>query len=227
MNRTTTSTVPPVDGPAGSSIDTSTASSPPVIGPIPRRKFDTILVGVGAILTVVFLVAGGLLLWGNRFADDYVGRELESQNISFPDAEALTAEGRDDLLEHAGEQVTTGREAEAYASYIGGHLEETADGATYADLGGPERAARTAVQAAIDDEAPQATIDELQTELDEISAQRNTLFKGETLRGLLLSTYAWSTVGMIAGIAAIGAFVAAAVMAVLVVLGLIHRRAVA
>jgi hypothetical protein len=227
MNPTTTSTVPPVDGPAGSSTDTTTTSSEPVIGPIPRRKFDTILVGVGAVLTLVFLVAGSLLLWGNRFADDYVGRELGSQNISFPDAEALTAEGRDDLLEHAGEQVTTGREAEAYASYIGGHLEETADGATYADLGGPERAARTAVEAAIDEGAPQATVDELQAELDEISGQRNTLFKGETLRGLLLSTYAWSTVGMIAGIAAIGAFVAAGVMAVLVVLGLIHRRAVA
>ena len=54
--------------------------------------------------------------------------------------------------------------------------------------------------------------------------QRNTLFKGETLRGLLLSAYAWSTVGMIAGIAAIGAFIAAAVMGVLVALGIVHHR---
>lgn len=205
----------------------TTTTSDAVIGPIRRRKLDTILVGVGAIVTVVLLVAGGLLTWGNRFADDYVGRELASQNISFPDAAALTAEGRDDLLGYAGEQVTTGREAEAYAGYIGGHLEGTADGATYADLGGPEREAKAAVQAAIDDGAPQATIDELQADADEITAQRNTLFKGETLRGLLLSTYAWSTVGMIAGIAAIGAFVAAAVMAVFVVLGLIHRSVIA
>ena len=77
---------------------------------------------------------------------------------------------------------------------------------------------------ATDDGAPQATIDELQATADDISAQRNTLFKGETLRGLLLSTYAWSTIGMIAGIAAIVAFVAAGVMVVLVVLGIVHRQ---
>ena len=53
---------------------------------------------------------------------------------------------------------------------------------------------------------------------------RTELFTGETLRGLLQSAYAWSTVGMIAGIAAIGAFVAAGIMAVLVALGLVHLR---
>jgi hypothetical protein len=64
----------------------------------------------------------------------------------------------------------------------------------------------------------------LQGKADAVSGQRNTLFKGETLRGLLLSAYAWATVGTIAGIAAIGAFAAAAVMAVLVVLGFVHHR---
>ena len=51
-----------------------------------------------------------------------------------------------------------------------------------------------------------------------------SLFKGETLRGLLLSSYAWATVGHIAGIAGIVAFVAAAVMAMLVGAGLVHER---
>jgi len=64
----------------------------------------------------------------------------------------------------------------------------------------------------------------LQAKADGVTAQRNTLFKGETLRGLLLSAYAWSTVGMIAGIAAIGAFIAAAMMAILSVLGIVHYR---
>ena len=68
---------------------------------------------------------------------------------------------------------------------------------------------------------------ELQGKADAIHAQRQTLFRGETLRGLLLSTYAWSTIGRIAGIAAIFAFVAGAVMVVLVVLGIIHRRKIA
>ena len=64
----------------------------------------------------------------------------------------------------------------------------------------------------------------MQTKVDTISGQRDSLFKGETLRGLLLSSYAWATVGQIAGIAAIVAFVAAAVMAALVVAGLVHER---
>lgn len=192
--------------------------------PVRRRTIDTVLVAAGTVIAIVLAVAGGLLTWGNRFANDYVEDELSSQNISFPDAAALEAEGRTDLLSFAGEQVTTGAEAEAYASYIGGHLEETAGGATYADLGGPQREARAAVEEAVNAGADQATIDELQATADELTAQRDTLFKGETLRGLLLSTYAWSTVGQIAGIAAVAAFIAAGLMAVLVVLGLIHRR---
>jgi hypothetical protein len=194
---------------------------------VKRRTIDTVLVALGAVVTVVLFVAGGLLTWGSRFADDHVSNELTAQNIFFPEQAALEEEGRTDLLGYAGEQVTTGSEAQAYASYIGHHLEGIADGATYADLGGPERAARAEVQAAVDSGADEATVTELQATADEFTNQRNTLFKGETLRGLLLSTFAWSTIGRIAGIAAIAAFIAAAAMIVLVVLGVIHRRKVA
>jgi hypothetical protein len=121
--------------------------------------------------------------------------------------------------------VSTGSQAEAYASYIGGHLEETADGQTYADLGGVSRAANAAVAEAVESGASDDEVAELQATADEISRQRDTLFRGETLRGLLLSTFAWSTIGRIAGIAAVVAWVAAAVMIVLVVAGLIHMRA--
>ena len=48
-----------------------------------------------------------------------------------------------------------------------------------------------------------------------LAAQVATVFKGETLRGLLLNAYAFGTMGMIAGIAAIAAFIAAAVMLIL------------
>ena len=105
-----------------------------------------------------------------------------------------------------------------------GTCEGIADGATYAELGTPEREAKGAVAAAVDAGEPQATVDTLQAEADAVTAQRDSLFRGETLRGLLLTAYAWSTVGMIAGIAAIGAFLAAAVMAVLVVMGIVHLR---
>jgi hypothetical protein len=191
---------------------------------IHRRTVDTLLILAGVVVAAVLVVAGALLTWGSNFAEDYVGDELTAQNIFFPDQAALEEDGRSDLVKYAGEQVTTGAEAEAYASFIDGHLADIAEGATYADLGGPEREANAAVTEAQESGADEATVAELQATADEISGQRQSLFRGETLRGLLLSTFAWSTIGRIAGIAAIVAFVAAAVMIVLVVLGLIHRR---
>ena len=173
---------------------------------------------------VLLVAAGGLLTWGSNFADDYVGDELAAQNIFFPDQAALEEDGRADLVQYADEQVTTGSEAEAYASYIDGHLASIADGATYADLGAVERAANAAVEEAQASGADEATVSDLQADADAVAGQRNSLFKGETLRGLLLSTFAWSTIGNIAGIGALVAFVAAGAMIVLVGLGIIHRR---
>lgn len=198
-----------------------TSPNEPIVK-IPRTMIDKILIGFGAIATVVFIFAGVLLTWGANFSNDYVYDELSSQQIFFPDEEALRGEGRDDLVEFAGEQVTTGKQAEAYASYIGGHLENTADGMTYAQV--PDRAARAAVEEARESGASDAEIAELQAEADDLAQKRDTLFRGETLRGLLLSSYAWSTIGQIAGIAAWVAFAAAVVMAVLVVAGVVHLK---
>jgi hypothetical protein len=183
-----------------------------------------VLIAIGAVAAIVFAVAGGLLTWGSSFANDYVGRELRAQHVFFPDAATLTGEGRTDLLGYAGHQVTTGGAAEAYASYIDGHLDKVAGGQTYADLGKSESAAKAAVAQAQSRGATADEVAKLQADADAVTAQRNTLFKGETLRGLLLSTYAWSTIGTIALIAAFVAFGAAAVMAVLVVLGAVHLR---
>src|SRR5918994_2135792 len=177
---------------------------PPAAGPdvvrLPRRRIDQLLIGVGVIAAIVFAAAGGLLTWGASFANDYVHDELASQNVFFPDEASLQEEGRDDLVKYADEQVTTGAEAEAYASYIDGHLAEIAGGLTYAE------------------------IDELQATADELRGQRDSLFRGETLRGLLLSSYAWATIGTIAAIAAVVAFAGAAVMAILVIAGMVHLR---
>jgi hypothetical protein len=197
----------------------------PTVG-LKRRTIDSVLISFGAVLTVALVVAGALLMWGANFAADYVDDELSSQNISFPPAAALEEDGRTDLLKYAGESVNTGPEAEAYASFIDGHLQGIADGATYADLGTPEREANAAVEAATADGADAATIEELEGEAAAISGQRNTLFKGETLRGLLLTAFAWSTVGQIAGYAAIAAFAAGGMMLVLVALGMRHHHKV-
>ena len=82
------------------------------------------------------------------------------------------------------------------------------------------------MKAAVASGADQATVSGLQAKADAVSGQRNSLFKGETLRGLLLSAFAWATVGRIAGYAAFGAFLAGAVMLILVLLGLRHHHKV-
>lgn len=205
--------------------DRFTNSHEPVVA-LKRRTIDSVLIGVGAVVTAAFLVAAALLTWGSNFSADYVDDELSSQNISFPPAAALEEDGRADLVKYAGQAVNTGPEAEAYASFINGHLEGIADGMTYAEVGTPEGAAKDAVTAAKADGSSEATIAKLQGEADAITGQRNTLFKGETLRGLLLTAFAWATVGQIAGYAAIAAFLAGGVMLVLVLLGMRHRHEV-
>jgi hypothetical protein len=189
---------------------------------LPRRRIDHLLIGMGVIAALVFALAGGLLAWGSDFAGDYVYDELSSQNVYFPDEASLREEGRDDLVKYADEQVTTGAEAEAYASFIEGHMAGIADGKTYSEI--DDRGAAEAVTAAEEAGAPQSEIDELQATADELKAQRDSLFRGETLRGLLLSSFAWDTVGNVAGIAAIVAFVGAGLMALLVGAGLVHLR---
>jgi hypothetical protein len=191
---------------------------------VTRRRIDHLLVGTGAAITVVLVLAGALLTWGATFARDYVHDELTAQHIAFPDAAALEEEGRDDLVPYAGETVDTGAEAEAYAGYIQGHVDGVADGQTYADLGPAQFAAEDELNAAVEAGAPQAEVDELQATYDGIVAQRDTIFKGEMLRGTLLNTYAWDTVGRIAGYAALVAFGGAAVMTVLVGFGVVHLR---
>jgi hypothetical protein len=194
----------------------------PVVA-VRRRTIDNVLIGFGVVCVAVLAIAGGLLTWGHNFATDYVHKELASQHVVFPDQAALLKEGRSDLVGYAGQQVTSGSQAQAYASYIAHHLDGIANGATYADLGQPESAAKAAVQSAKDSGQSAAAVTDLQTKADAITNQRNTLFKGETLRGLLLTSYAWATIGTIAGIAAIAAFVAAGVLLVLVILGVVHK----
>jgi hypothetical protein len=189
---------------------------------LPRRTIDRLLIAFGVIAAVVFVVAGSLLTWGANFSNDYVHDELAAQNIFFPEKAELEAEGRDDLVKFAGQQVTTGEHAEAYASFIGGHLGEIADGKTYSEI--DDRGAAAKVTAAKEAGASETEIAELQATADQLKIQRDTLFKGETLRGLLLSSFAWSTMGQIAGIAALVAFAGSAVMGGLTVAGVVHLR---
>lgn len=172
-----------------------------------RRTFDLILTGTGLVLSVVLLVAGALLTWGYHFANTSVHDQLAAQQIYFPAAgsDALKSpEIGPYLNKYAGQQLVTGEQAKAYADhFIAVHLSEVAGGKTYAQ-------ASAAAQA-----------DPTNTALQ---AQVNTLFKGETLRGLLLNAYAFGKIAQIALYAAVASFVGAAVLLLLTVLGFLHLR---
>jgi hypothetical protein len=172
-----------------------------------RRTFDLILTGTGLVLTLVLLVAGILLTIGYNFAHTQVHDNLSAQQIYFPPAgsPALADPKIGPYLnQYAGQQLTTGKQAEAYANhFIGVHLEDVANGQTYSQ-----------VSAAAQKDPTNATL----------KAQAQTLFQGETLRGLLLNAYAFDTIATIALWAAIAAYVGAAIMLVLTILGFMHLR---
>jgi hypothetical protein len=163
----------------------------------------------GLVLAAILLVSGGLLTWASSFVGDQVNTQLSQQQIFFPPKGPATAspEIGPFLNQYAGQQLLTGQQAEAYADhFIAVHLKEAGGGLTYAQLS-------TKAQAAPDD--------------TKLAGQVATMFKGETLRGLLLNAYAFGTMGRIAGIAGIGAFVGAALMLLLSLLGFAHLRRVA
>jgi hypothetical protein len=173
-----------------------------------RRTFDSLLTSVGLALAIILLVAGGLLTWASSFIGDQVKTQLSAQKIFFPPKGPATAspEIGPFLNQYAGQQLLTGKQAEVWADhFIAVHLKKIGGGLTYAQLSAKAQAAPTDTKLA-------GTVE--------------TVFKGETLRGLLLNAYAFGTIGVIAGIAAIGAFIGAAVMLILSILGFAHLRRV-
>jgi hypothetical protein len=188
-----------------------------------RRTLD-IMFSIGGAGIAVLLLAVGLVLSSNAaFANNYVHDQLSEQGIVFPALDDLTEVERQSecLVEYAGQQMTTGKQAECYANdFIGLHLGNIAGGMTYAELGGPERDLRAQVAAA--EQADDPALADLQQELAQISRQRDTVFKGETLRGLLLTSYGFSEFGVKAGQAAVVAFLAAGLMALLAIAGFVH-----
>jgi hypothetical protein len=172
-----------------------------------RKTFDALLTFGGLAIAIVLLVAGGLLTWAHSFVGNEVHKQLSQEQIFFPAAgnEALASKDIGPYLnKYAGQQLLTGAQANAYADhFIAVHLKEIGGGKTYSQL------------------STQAQADPTNTAL---AAKVNTMFKGETLRGLLLNAYAFDTMGTIAGIAAIAAFGGAGVLLVLAGLGYWHLR---
>ncbi len=188
-----------------------------------RRTLDLLFSIGGVVLAGLLLVAGMVLTSNAHFADNYVKTQLSQQNITFKTADTLTAEEKKSacLVQYAGQKLTTGKQAECYANeFIGLHLKSIAGGKTYADLGTPQ--SQLTAQVAAAQKSGDPALASLQKQLADITAQRDTVFKGETLRGLLLTSYGFSEFGVKAGQAAIVAFFAAALMALLGIAGFVH-----
>lgn len=189
-----------------------------------RRRTLDILFSVGGLALAILLLVLGLVLENQaNFADDYVAEQLGEQKITFTPEQGLTDEERkaDCLVENAGKPLMTGSQAECYANeYIGLHLRETNGGKTYAETSNEARALATKAEEAKASGAPDAA--QLAEQVDELNAKVQTLFRGETLRGLLLTSYGFSIFGDRAGQAAIVAFAAAAVLLLASIAGFIH-----
>jgi hypothetical protein len=188
-----------------------------------RRTLDILFSVGGLVLAGLLLIVGIVLTSNANFANDYVTDQLSAQNITFKTADALTDEEKKSacVVKYAGQKLTTGKQAECYANeFIGLHLKSTANGATYAELGAPQSKLRTQVADAKKNSDP--NLASLEEQLAEVTAQRDTVFKGETLRGLLLTSYGFSEFGTKAAQAATVAYIAAGLLFLLGIAGLVH-----
>lgn len=189
-----------------------------------RRRTLDILFSTGLVLLAGLLVAIGVVLTTNaNFANTYVRDQLSQQNITFPAAGELTDQEKQApcLVEYAGQDLTTGKQAECYANnFIGLHLKSIANGQTYAGLGEPQSRLREQVAAAQESNDP--ALADLQKQLNTVTSQRETVFKGETLRGLLLTSYGFSEFGVKAAQGALVAYLAAGLLALLAIAGFVH-----
>jgi hypothetical protein len=152
------------------------------------RRFSprTLLAAASAALAAVLLIAGGLVLWGSAYVHDTVQGQLAAQQIYFPPASAfahakagteITPSMIPSVSQYAGQQLLTGQQAEAYADhFIAVHISNMAGGKTYSQLSAASIA------------SPGNTA---------LATTVNTVFKGETLRSMLLNAYGWWKVSQI------------------------------
>ena len=160
-----------------------------------RTTFDKLLGWIGTSLGIALLVVGGLLLWGSAYVHNTVQGQLAAQQITFPPASAfahpkaggeITPSMIPSVSQYAGQQLLTGQQAEAYADhFIAVHIQNMAGGKTYSQLSAAALAQPSNTQ---------------------LAGQVATVFKGETLRSMLLNAYGWWKVSQIAYVISLVAF---------------------
>lgn len=172
-----------------------------------RTMWDTIVSGAGAVIAIALIVIGAAAVYGGNFGRSNVQERLAPEKVVFPPMDAMTPAEQQELGQFAGQTVDTGPEAEGFARYIGGHLVDVNDGATYSE---------TSTAAREEGLKPKVAAD--------LQAKADTLFKGETLRSILLNAYGWWTVATIALYVGYALIAAGLVLAFLSLLGFRHAR---
>ena len=176
-----------------------------------RKTFDLLVSTGGLVLAAVLLVAGGLLMWGYSFANSQVHDQLIAQKIVFPatsnpEFKALPATDQAAMGAYAGQTLTTGAQAKTYADhFIAVHLAEMGHGQTYSQLSAQSLAQPKNVA---------------------LAGLVQTVFRGTTLRSMLLEAYGFWQIGQLALFGAIASFIGAGLILLLSIAGLIHGRRV-
>ena len=172
-----------------------------------RTTWDKLVSGAAAVIAVVLIVVGASAVYGGNFGRDNVRNRLQPEKVVFPPYAAMTPAEQQSVGSFAGQAVDNGPAAEAFARYIAGHLVEVNGGKTYSETSAAARVEGL-------DAATAA----------ELSGKADTLFKGETLRSILLNAYGWWTVATIAMYVGYGLIAAGLLLAVFAILGFVHAR---
>ncbi|MBO0803287.1 MAG: hypothetical protein J2P25_09480 [Nocardiopsaceae bacterium] len=160
-----------------------------------RNSFRIPLAIASAALGAVLLIAGGLLIWGSAYVHNTVHNQLAAQQVYFPPKTAfahpkaggeITPNMIPSVSQYAGQQLLTGQQAEAYADhFIAQHVTEMTGGKTYSQLSAQALA---------------------QPNNAKLTSLVDTVFRGETLRSILLNAYGWWKVSQITYIASLISF---------------------
>lgn len=154
------------------------------------------IISLQGMLVIILAASSGFLFYEGNFVTSMVRDQLVAQKISFPPASTITAGGALDPAEfpaeirnYAGQPVDNGDKARVYANdFIDKHLQGVAGGQTYAQV---------------------STLAQADPTNTTLAGQVATLFKGETLRSMLLNAYGWWTLGVYTTYAGIGLMIAA------------------
>ena len=159
------------------------------------RRNSHLTAVAGFALAAILLAAGGMLLWGSAYVHNTVQGQLSAQQIFFPPKAAfahpkagteITPSMIPSVSQYAGQQLVTGQQAESYAdNFIAVHITNMTGGKTYAQLSAASLA---------------------QPNNTKLAGQVGTVFKGETLRSMLLNAFGWWKVSQITYIASLIAF---------------------